>query len=98
MSTGNRRTPPEHGTVARYKHRKSPCRCVECKEAKRLDEARGRRLRGIQPRNSGLTHGTLSGYKNHKCRCDNCKEANNNYQKEYFARRRSADELLDPVI
>lgn len=37
-----------------------------------------------------LEHGTYSGYNTHKCRCDQCREANNAYGRDYAARKRAA--------
>jgi len=30
-----------------------------------------------------MKHGTINGYKKHKCRCGDCKKANRTYQQEY---------------
>lgn len=37
---------------------------------------------------SELVHGTPGGYTNHKCRCDECKKANNEMAKLYRDKRR----------
>lgn len=36
---------PEHGTASRYHHKKSPCRCELCKEARKLEGRRSRSLK-----------------------------------------------------
>lgn len=59
---------PEHGTLARYRSRRHPCSCEECRRANREHQDR---LRGEEPPN----HGTYSGYINYGCRCKACKEA-----------------------
>lgn len=58
---------PPHGTVNRYRSRREPCRCEECRRANREYNAA---LRGREP----PTHGA-SGYVNYGCRCKRCKEA-----------------------
>lgn len=60
-------TPP-HGTVARYRRRKDPCRCDECRRANR---EKLKELSGQEPPH----HGTYSGYVNYGCRCQACSEA-----------------------
>ena len=42
---------------------------------------------GILPR---WEHGTVTGYKNHRCRCDPCRETANAHHREYMRRRREA--------
>lgn len=71
---------PPHGTVARYKHRKEPCRCADCRAA---NVRRNQDLRGEEP----PTHGA-SGYKNYGCRCQQCTEANRLYSRARRAAKR----------
>lgn len=59
---------PPHGTLARYRTRRAPCRCVECRRANR---EKLMELNGQEPPH----HGTYSGYVNYACRCQACKEA-----------------------
>jgi len=41
-----------------------------------------------------IPHGTLSGYRHHKCRCDECKAVNSRYAKEWrIANRDRSNEL-----
>lgn len=35
-----------------------------------------------------IPHGTVSGYGNHKCRCDDCKKANSEYYKIYHQKNK----------
>lgn len=35
-----------------------------------------------------ITHGTVSGYAHHRCRCDNCTRANSDYQRSRRHQRR----------
>ena len=37
-----------------------------------------------------MIHGTIDGYTNHKCRCDECRKAANAYQRKRLADRRDA--------
>lgn len=66
-----------HGTKSRYGH---GCRCVECKDAQRLNMTARRRKK------QAPTHGTRSGYFNHGCRCGACAAAG----KSHNAARREA--------
>ena len=59
---------PPHGTSSRYRSRRFPCRCEECRRANR---ERCAELKGQEPPH----HGTYSGYINYGCRCKACKEA-----------------------
>jgi hypothetical protein len=34
-----------------------------------------------------LPHGTISGYKWYRCRCDACRRANADYQRDYMQRK-----------
>ena len=38
----------------------------------------------------GIPHGTAGGYNNHKCRCDACRAAGAEYQRDYRAARRAS--------
>ena len=40
-----------------------------------------------------VRHGTLSGYRNHGCRCTKCRAASAAYQAEWRARPRDPDSL-----
>jgi hypothetical protein len=75
--------PFKHGYAA---YRDRGCRCETCLEGraresrmaaerKRIREQK--RLNGVKRRRRGQppVHGTDSGYRNHGCRCDDCKEA-----------------------
>lgn len=60
----------KHGT---YNGRRRGCDCEECEEAFRAYNRRY--MRTLQQRNKPPTHGTASGYFNHRCRCELCKLA-----------------------
>lgn len=43
-----------------------------------------------RPLSRAAWHGTRQGYDGHRCRCPECRAANNAYHREYQARRRAA--------
>lgn len=45
-----------------------------------------------------MKHGTPGGYKNHACRCDECREAWNSYHREHRARQRAAFDPSHPDV
>jgi hypothetical protein len=51
------------------------------------------------PRNhrkgQSIPHGTRNGYRWHECRCEECKEAVNEYARRYRARKASAGDAMD---
>ena len=38
-----------------------------------------------------ISHGTYNGYSNYKCRCDDCRQANADYMREYKRKRKLRD-------
>lgn len=44
-----------------------------------------------------IPHGTLSGYKNHKCRCDDCREAKVSRDREYRERKKAEQPVAQIV-
>lgn len=76
-----RRPVPEHGTIDRYW---DGCRCRPCGEQateyNRSDRARRRAeaTQGLRP----IPHGTCYGYNSLGCRCDECRSARLDYDRE----------------
>lgn len=62
---------PAHGTMAKYRR---GCRCEVCR-AENTRVCKERRHQGVAP-----NHGTVSGYQNYGCRCEDCREAFRDYQ------------------
>jgi len=71
-----------HGSRRMYNN---GCRCQVCREKVRQDKAK---WRGSTRRNMGLIHGTLNGYRYHKCRCDHCRMAQNAYMRKFRETKR----------
>jgi hypothetical protein len=82
---------PRHGTINAYKNH--GCRCDKCKQAiaDYQREYYQKKTKGISTRKYDLTpvdpddpddprHGTVNGYRK-GCRCDECKQAINDYAK-----------------
>ena len=72
-----------HGTPGGYKR---GCRCDDCRVAA------GNSVLAWQHRNQALrrqppAHGTLNGYLNYRCRCQECRDVYAAYQREYRAAR-----------
>lgn len=73
------------------------CRCSECREAKaaymrnkRLDAAAARNQTAPGDRYvaAGITHGTISGYKDSSCRCTECSNAKYLQDRRLFVAQR----------
>lgn len=74
----------EHGY---WKYTKEGCRCLICKEAKAESYRKYADKRGIKKKMPRIpNHGTCSEYRNHACRCDDCRKANTEYQRIVIAR------------
>lgn len=43
-----------------------------------------------EPKKTTFEHGTLTGYTHYKCRCDACKAANTEYNKQYYVQHHEA--------
>jgi len=86
----------QHGTTSGYV---SGCGCPPCTNAQReYTLARNHRL-GVLPRDSAEFEIRQLGLQKHRramyqrgCRCDDCKAAENHYQRQYRARRRQERE------
>ena len=76
-----------HPSVAAYN---KGCRCADCKAAVAAYkvEYRERKASGIFTRlnvagtNAPIPHGTTTGYNHHKCRCQPCRDARAQYQRD----------------
>ena len=62
-------------------------RAILREEHERL-EAEDRARQGQPPPRKRFEHGTFSGYNYHACRCFDCKQAWNAYQRDYQQRRK----------
>lgn len=77
---------PKHGTTYRYGR---GCHCEKCKQAVR---DRRQRRKGKEP----PRHGTISGYVNYGCLCDECRaagSANNRANREARLRREAGQDV-----
>ena len=78
-----------HGT--QYGWMKKKCNCVECEQAKRIwHEERNSKRRGTSPSKGSYGRETSHGDRLHYkrgCRCDLCKRANTEYNRELRLRK-----------
>jgi hypothetical protein len=83
-------TAPAHGTYARYKSRRFPCRCDLCmeanREAYRTVQVRLAERRLVDP--AAVPHGTTGGYRNWGCKCEACSAAHREARDGYKRRAR----------
>lgn len=61
------------------------CRCGTCTAAmtRRSERTQRRRQQRVASGELQVPHGTNNGYVNYRCRCDSCKAAASEYQREY---------------
>lgn len=90
---------PRHGTVSRYRWRRDPCRCVECRGAwndyiksRRAAKRGGEPTQVQRPRRHGTRYCYTLG-----CREPECVEANKVYQREYMRLHRHGVRLGEDV-
>jgi len=89
----------EHGRISNYTN--AYCRCAECRAVNaatrraryqadaELGAARVRASRAKKKGTAPGRHGTPTAYNVHGCRCDLCRQARNDYQRAYRARRKA---------
>jgi hypothetical protein len=81
------------------------CRCEPCRDANSIYGADLRRRQGrvsasvaVKRPGKGWEHGTRYGYVYGRCRCDECRRANREYQRSYMRLQRAGITWNDPWI